>query len=571
MKIFLKFLLFLAAIPAFAAPVITNVLVTGTTATTATIQWTTASPATSQLAYGTDSSLPFLNNENFTPVTSHTMTLTLLTVGPLYYVAPISTDGGGSTQANAITFSLCGSPLTPVQGSINNYYQYGSYTLTWVPPSGAPSGPTVCGKPISSPVSGQLDGGSSFNTQVADASKVVPGPGQWEVQATDAGNLSPLTVFAYLSSSSQNVSAQLQAAAATGGLSACIINVNSSQLYPSGCGGSGPGGGVTKINNVAGAFTFTGPGQSCTSTTCNFPGLGSTLTANAIPKASSATGLVNSLLTDNGTTLNYSGTGVTLPALTIGTSPSQLVLGITSSLGTITLTGSGFTTTLNAEGLSTNGNITAGNLLISGTGTFGTLANGTPGSPITVTQSGGGPITLQINGGTYLNGAVEASGGYGVTGQFLGSAGPGSPVAWGYLPIQVNGSPLLSPGATINFVSGTNATISNPSAGNINISVSSGGTTTLCSGTITLSGTVNSANQGVVGTATCTSLASTDTVIATTNTNFFNIVGFAPATTGGLSLSVVPSTNTITVNAKNDTSAPLTIGASAVLNYRVVR
>lgn len=248
---------------AFAGPTITNVLVTATTSNSATIQWTTSTPSTTQLAYGTDPSIPYTNNAVATPVTSHTMTLPLLTAGPLYYVAAISTDATGPTQAPSITFSLCGAPgLTPVNGAVNNYYQYGSFTLTWIPPTGTSQSPTICGQAVTQTVTGSLDGGASFNTQIADASKIVPGPGKWQVSVTDAGNLAPITITSYLSQQSQNVSTQLQAAAASAGLAACITNTLTSTVFPSTCGGGGgggsPGGTVGALQYKAGSASFGG-------------------------------------------------------------------------------------------------------------------------------------------------------------------------------------------------------------------------------------------------------------------------------------------------------------------------
>ena len=100
----------------------------------------------------------------------------------------------------------------------------------------------------------------------------------------------------------------------------------------------------------------------------------------------------------------------------------------------------------------------------------------------------------------------------------------------------------------------------------------SGGTTsTICSGTLTLSGTINTLTAGSAGTATCTGLASTDAIIGSFNGTPFGITGFAPSATGILTCALVPSTNTITAYCSNNTSSNITIGASAVINYRVVR
>ena len=58
------------------------------------------------------------------------------------------------------------------------------------------------------------------------------------------------------------------------------------------------GGGVTSINGTAGAFTFSGAGVSCTTTTCTFSGGGgiSGLTAGYIPQATSGTAIGNSFI-----------------------------------------------------------------------------------------------------------------------------------------------------------------------------------------------------------------------------------------------------------------------------------
>ena len=61
------------------------------------------------------------------------------------------------------------------------------------------------------------------------------------------------------------------------------------------------GGGVASINSTTGAFTFTGSGVSCTSTTCTFSTAAANLTGTALPSA-----VVTSSLTSVGTI----GTGV---------------------------------------------------------------------------------------------------------------------------------------------------------------------------------------------------------------------------------------------------------------------
>lgn len=85
--------------------------------------------------------------------------------------------------------------------------------------------------------------------------------------------------------------------------------------------------GVTTINGNAGAFTFSGSGVSCSGTNCTFGGGSSgvnTGTVNVIPKYVTTTTVGPSLLTDNGTTLTYTGTGgIVAPSINITTGPLQ--------------------------------------------------------------------------------------------------------------------------------------------------------------------------------------------------------------------------------------------------------
>jgi hypothetical protein len=86
-------------IPDTAAPVISNVTAAGTTNTTAIITWTTDEPSNSMVQYGTSSSTwgNYLSSENDAGmVTTHTVTLTGLTVGSTYYFRVGSNDASGN-------------------------------------------------------------------------------------------------------------------------------------------------------------------------------------------------------------------------------------------------------------------------------------------------------------------------------------------------------------------------------------------------------------------------------------------------------------------------------------------
>jgi alpha-L-arabinofuranosidase len=98
-------------------PVISSVLVTVTSATSATITWTTDQASSSQVVYGT--SLPYgsASPSNATLVTSHSVTLTGLTTGATYNYAVLSANAYtlSSTSAN---YQFTASLTAPVISSV---------------------------------------------------------------------------------------------------------------------------------------------------------------------------------------------------------------------------------------------------------------------------------------------------------------------------------------------------------------------------------------------------------------------------------------------------------------------
>lgn len=230
-----------------AQTTISNVYVQSSTATTATIVWTTSTPSTSQILYGYNNTLPYSNNVNQSPVTSHSMTLTILNANQPYYFAVVSSG----VQSSIYEFALCGQPQVPVSGTVNQFYYSGTYTLTWNPPAGSGGTPTVCGQGFSTTITGGLNLAGSFSSQVADSMKVTPGPGTWTVTVADIGDISPISVTLPLSTLTQDISSQLQTAAAATSLVGVIANNNSQKAYPPWIGSGGGGGPTIETNSVS--------------------------------------------------------------------------------------------------------------------------------------------------------------------------------------------------------------------------------------------------------------------------------------------------------------------------------
>jgi hypothetical protein len=89
-------------------PALTGVASSGLTMTTVTITWTTDKPSTSLVVYGTDSgNLNLSSAHNTALVTSHSVTLTGLTAGTVYYLKPRSRSAveWWGTTAEKYTFT----------------------------------------------------------------------------------------------------------------------------------------------------------------------------------------------------------------------------------------------------------------------------------------------------------------------------------------------------------------------------------------------------------------------------------------------------------------------------------
>ncbi len=94
-------------------PMITYVVASTISNTSATLLWTTDVASTSQVQYGTTTAYGSLSTLNSTLTTSHSVTLTGLTLGTTYDYSVISTNGSGvSTTSGNFTFTTTGGPTT---------------------------------------------------------------------------------------------------------------------------------------------------------------------------------------------------------------------------------------------------------------------------------------------------------------------------------------------------------------------------------------------------------------------------------------------------------------------------
>jgi hypothetical protein len=112
-------------------PVISSVGTTGATQTSVTATWTTDEPSSSQVNYGTTTGYGSSSTLNSTLVTSHTVTLTGLTLGTTYDFDVVSANAAAqSTTSGNSTFATTTPP--PVISSVStNGATQTTVTVTW--------------------------------------------------------------------------------------------------------------------------------------------------------------------------------------------------------------------------------------------------------------------------------------------------------------------------------------------------------------------------------------------------------------------------------------------------------
>jgi len=343
---------FLVAPSAFAQSWISAVTAT-TSATTATITWTTAVPANSQIAYGTTTSYGSGSALNSNLVTAHSATLTSLTAGTTYHYRALSADSTGvlvtgldnvfTTSTAAISVSVSPTTATVASGGTQQFSAQITNTsntaVTWSATSGTVSAsglftaPTVTTtKTVTVTATSVADNtkSSSATVTVNTAAGILTlNPTSISFGSVTVGQTSPI-------------------------LTTTLTNTGNASLT------------ITNDSISAGDFNWGGKG------TCNYgtlaPGATCLYSAKFTPTAAGTrTGTITiySTASNSTVTLPLTGIGTTTTAGTLGVSPASLALGSvvvgTNGSASGTLTAGGSSVTVSAVG-SNNAAFTVGGL-----------------------------------------------------------------------------------------------------------------------------------------------------------------------------------------------------------------
>jgi hypothetical protein len=136
--------------------------------------------------------------------------------------------------------------------------------------------------------------------------------------------------------------------------------------------------------------------------------------------------------------------GTTAVTIT-GNNSSQTAITVTDGIQNSSWTAGG---QINCEGIGCSGPIICGGLQSSSTVTTNAIANATPGTPVSISQDGGGAIALEINGVGVSETSLLGFSDY-ATQTTVGAAGGASPLPGApsiYLQMSVNGTVYLFPG-----------------------------------------------------------------------------------------------------------------------------
>jgi hypothetical protein len=329
---------FLVAPSAFAQSWISAVTAT-TSTTTATITWTTAVPANSQITYGATTSYGSSSALNSTLVTTHSATLTSLTAGTTYHYRVLSADSTGAlvtgldnvftAPAAAISVSLSPTTATVASGGTEQFSAQVTNTsntaVTWSATSGTVSttglftAPTVTAtKTVTVTATSVAD-----NTKSASATVTV--------NAAAAGILTLNPTSINFASVTVGVTSPV--------LTTSLTNTGNASLT------------ITNDSISAGDFNWGGKG------TCNYgtlaPGASCTYSAKFTPTATgtrTATITIYSTASNSTVALPLSGIGTATASGTLAVSPAALGSVVVGTSGTAsgTLTAGGSSVAVSA-------------------------------------------------------------------------------------------------------------------------------------------------------------------------------------------------------------------------------
>src|SRR5580704_7438824 len=342
---------FLFAPSAFAQSWITAVTAT-TTTTTATISWTTAVPANSQIAYGTTTSYGSSSALNSNLVTAHSAALTSLAAGTTYHYRVLSADSTGvlvtgldnlfTTPTSAISVSVSPTAATVASGGTEQFSAQITNTsntaVTWSATAGTVSTTGLFKAPtVTATVTVKA-------TSVADNTKSASATVTVNAAAAGILTLNPTSISFGSVTIGQTSPVLLTTLTNTGNASLTITNDSLS----------------------TGDFNWGGKG------TCDYntlaPGASCTYSAKFTPTASGTrTGTITIISTASNSTvtLPLSGIGTSATAGTLGVTPATLALGSvvvgTSGNASGTLTAGGSSVTVSAVS-SNNSAFTVGGL-----------------------------------------------------------------------------------------------------------------------------------------------------------------------------------------------------------------
>ena len=344
---------FLLAPSAFAQSWISALTATKTT-TTATITWTTAVPANSQVAYGTTTSYGSSSALNSNLVTTHSATLTSLAAGTTYHYRVLSADSTGvmvtgldnvfTTPGAAISVSVSPTTATVASGGTQQFSAQVTNTSNTAVKWSATSGSVSTAGLFTAPTVTATKSVTVTATSVADNTKSASATVTVSV-AAGILTLSPTSI----SFGSVTVGQTSPV------LTTTLTNTGNASLT------------ITSDSLSAGDFHWGGKG------TCNYntlaPGSSCTYSAKFTPTATgtrTATIMIYSTASDSTVTLPLSGIGTTTAtAGTLGVSPATLALGSvvvgTSGTASGTLTAGGSSVTVSAVS-SNNSAFTVGGL-----------------------------------------------------------------------------------------------------------------------------------------------------------------------------------------------------------------